>query len=116
MIFKTSATQAHGRHATFVPGFGVSIADAVKASCSAYPLFDRSVVTTSDGSNVELIDGGYCVNNPTLYAIAEAIAALRRPPEEIRVLSVGVGNYPEPRRWSSWIKRRYFLAQLLQKT
>jgi hypothetical protein len=51
-----------------------------------------------------------------LYAIAEAIAALRRPPEEIRVLSVGVGNYPEPRRWSSWIKRRYFLAQLLQKT
>lgn len=34
MIFKASVGQAHGRHATFQPGFGVSIADAVKASCS----------------------------------------------------------------------------------
>ena len=116
MIFKGSVTQAHGRHATFVPGFGVSVAMAVQASCSAYPFFRRTTVTTIDKSKVELIDGGYCANNPTLYAIADAVAALQRSQEEIRVLSIGVGEYPEPRRWSSWVKRRYFLAQLLQKT
>ena len=37
MIFKGSVDRAHGRVGTFVPGFGVSIADAVRASCSAYP-------------------------------------------------------------------------------
>ena len=39
MIFKGTLDQAHGRLSTFVPGFGVSIADAVRASCSAYPFF-----------------------------------------------------------------------------
>jgi predicted acylesterase/phospholipase RssA len=116
MIFKTSVDQGHGRHATFEPGFGCTIADAVKASCSAYPFFRRSVVTTHDGSTVELIDGGYCANNPTLYAIADAISALQRDIQDIRVLSIGVGEYPEPEKWSTWLKRKYFLAQLLQKT
>jgi len=41
MIFKGSVDQAHGRRGTFSPGFGVSIADAVQASCSAYPFFQR---------------------------------------------------------------------------
>src|SRR5438309_1099261 len=36
MIFKGDIAQAHGRQGTFTPGFGVSIADAVQASCSAY--------------------------------------------------------------------------------
>jgi 1,4-dihydroxy-2-naphthoyl-CoA synthase len=61
-----------------VPGFGVSIADAVKASCSAYPFFERTIVRTSMGEDIELIDGGYCANNPTLYAIADAVQALKR--------------------------------------
>lgn len=65
---------------------------------------------------MELIDGGYCANNPTLYAIADAIAALQREFHDIRVLSVGVGEYPEPKGWSSLVKRWCFLAQLLQKT
>src|SRR5262249_26076011 len=42
MIFKASVRQAHGRHATFQPGFGCTIAEAVKASCSAYPFFDKT--------------------------------------------------------------------------
>jgi predicted acylesterase/phospholipase RssA len=37
MIFKGEVAQAHGRRNTFVPGFGCTIADAVRASCSAYP-------------------------------------------------------------------------------
>src|SRR3546814_1633662 len=71
MIFKTSIEQAHGRMGTFSPGFGVKVSDAVQASCSAFPFFERKIVKTDNGDIVELIDGGYCANNPTLYAIAE---------------------------------------------
>lgn len=119
MIFKGSIAQAHGRMGTFVPGFGVSIADAVQASCSAYPFFDRKVVTTAAGDDVELVDGGYCANNPTLYAIADATRALGHDPVNLRVVSVGVGNYPEPKasffsqmRWAKYL----LSVQLLQKT
>src|SRR3546814_18028058 len=57
MIFKSNDAQAHGRKGTFVPGFGVRIADAVQASCSAYPVFARKFVVTSAGAQIELIDG-----------------------------------------------------------
>jgi predicted acylesterase/phospholipase RssA len=117
MIFKGSADQAHGRHSTFVPGFGCTIADAVRGSCSAYPFFKRSVITTSKGESVELIDGGYCANNPTLYAVADAVIALKKSHPDIRVVSIGVGRYPEPKRWGlSWLFRKFFLSRLLQKT
>lgn len=119
MIFKTSIDQAHGRMGTFAPGFGVKISDAVQASCSAYPFFNRKTVTTEQGDLIELIDGGYCANNPTLYAIADAIMALKLPPDHIRVVSVGVGVYPEPKpSWFSKTKWAQMLmsVQLLQKT
>src|SRR5258708_9915219 len=63
MIFKASKAQAHGRLSTFVPGFGCTIADAVVASCSAYPFFLRPIIKTSKGDHVELIDGRYCAHN-----------------------------------------------------
>jgi uncharacterized protein len=121
MIFKGSVAQAHGRHGTFVPGFGCTIADAVQASCSAYPFFEKHVITTGRGERVELIDGGYCANNPTLYAIADAVIALKKPHTALRVLSVGVGVYPEPShwhptRWGMWLAKRWLSVQLLQKT
>ena len=118
MIFKGSIAQAHGRKGTFKPGFGVSIADAVQASCSAYPFFDRTIVTTDTGDKVELIDGGYCANNPTLYAIADAVIALKKERKDIRVVNVGVGVYPEPKPGlGRWLAKKYLLSvQLLQKT
>jgi predicted acylesterase/phospholipase RssA len=116
MIFKGSVAQAHGRHATFIPGFGCTIADAVVASCSAYPFFNKSVIATGDGKEIELIDGGYCANNPTLYAIADAVKALQKATSNLRVVSLGVGMYPEPKHWHSWIKRCFISIQLLQKT
>lgn len=67
MIFKSRETQAHGRRATFVPGFGCKLADAIEASCSAFPFFERKTVTTNAGDEIELFDGGYCANNPALY-------------------------------------------------
>lgn len=119
MIFKTSIEQAHGRTGTFSPGFGVLVSDAVQASCSAFPFFERKIVKTDKGDLVELIDGGYCANNPTLYAIADAIMALNLPPEHIRVVSVGVGVYPAPKQsWFSTTKwaQKLLSVQLLQKT
>jgi patatin-like phospholipase/acyl hydrolase len=118
MIFKGSVAQAHGRVGTFVPGFGVSIADAVKASCSAYPFFERTIVRTSMGEDIELIDGGYCANNPTLYAIADAVQALQSDRKDIRLLSVGVGVYPDPKpSFLMRLAKKYLVSlQLLQKT
>lgn len=118
MIFKGSVDQAHGRVSTFVPGFGVNIADAVKASCSAYPFFERTIVRTSMGEDIELIDGGYCANNPTLYAIADAVQALKRERKDIRLVSIGVGVYPDPKpSFMMRLARKYIVSvQLLQKT
>jgi patatin-like phospholipase/acyl hydrolase len=118
MIFKAHVDQAHGLRATFQPGFGVSIADAVQASCSAYPFFERKVVTTSAGDKIELIDGGFCANNPTLYAIAEAIAALKLERDALRVISVGVGVYPERKRLAVRMAKciPFNSIALLQKT
>lgn len=119
MIFKSSIAQAHGRTGTFSPGFGCTIGDAVQASCSAFPFFNRKIVTTEVGDRVELVDGGYCANNPTLYAVADAIMALKVASENLRVVSVGVGVYPEPKpslfskmRWAKYL----LSVQLLQKT
>lgn len=119
MTFKSSEGQAHGRKGTFVPGFGVTIGDAVIASCSAYPFFERKLVTTAGGDRIELVDGGYCANNPTLYAIADATRALALPVTSLRVLSVGVGNYPAPKPTpftKMWFARYLESVQLLQKT
>lgn len=117
MIFKSRQTQAHGRKSTFVPGFGCKLADAVEASCSAYPFFERKTVTTSAGNVVELFDGGYVANNPALYAIADATGPLGFSPTDCRVLTIGCGQYPEPRHnFIERAKRRFWLVQLLQKT
>lgn len=118
MIFKANVGQAHGRTGTFVPGFGCTISDAVQASCSAFPFFNRKFVTTAAGDQIELIDGGYCANNPTLYAIADAVIALKKATTDLRVVSIGVGIYPEPRPSFKMLLAKKFLlsVQLLQKT
>lgn len=117
MIFKSRQTQAHGRRATFVPGFGCSLADAVEASCSAYLFFERKIVTTHNGNEVELFDGGYVANNPALYALADATGPLGFAPQDCRVLSIGCGQYPEPRQGFIARKIKSFMpVQLLQKT
>jgi len=118
IIFKGSVEQAHGRKGTFVPGFGAQIGDAVRVSCSAYPFFSRETLKLSNGDFVELADGGYCANNPSLYALADVVAALKRPHSDIRLVSVGVGVYPSPSKsWLMWLAKRYLLSmRLLQKT
>ena len=94
IIFKGNVAQAHGGTGTFVPGFGCKVADAVQASCSAYPFFKRPRLKTSKGDNVEMADGGFCANNPTVYAITDALRALKQERTNLRVVSLGVGTYP----------------------
>ncbi len=117
-IFKSSVQLGHGRLSAFNPGFGVPIADAVQASCSAYPFFERTLLDTPSHGRVTLIDGGYCANDPTLYAMADALAGRQVDRNRLRVLSIGVGAYPDTA--SSLIMRfakRYVVSlQLLQKT
>lgn len=119
MIFKNDLAQAHGQQESFVPGFGVTVGEAVQASCSAYPFFRRKIVTTSNNERVELFDGGFCANNPTLYALADATVSLKIPPENIRMVSLGVGEYPTPKRYvyhPRWWIDLLPMVRLLQKT
>jgi patatin-like phospholipase/acyl hydrolase len=97
MTFKSSVRQAYTMRASFVPGFGCTIADAVVASSAAYPFFERARVVTANQGEAELIDGGFVANNPTLLAIADAVKAYKVPRRKIKVLSLGVGVYKEPK-------------------
>ncbi len=97
MIFKSSNKQAHGMKATFKPGFGCTVADAVIASSAAFPFFERVTVITENQGEPELIDGGFVANNPTLLAIADGVKAYNIPKEKLKVLSLGVGIYKEPK-------------------
>lgn len=117
MIFKSDPTQAFGRKATFKPGFGVSLPRAIQASCSAYPFFDRIKVQTDQGEEIELFDGGFCANNPTLYAIADAAKALGIARTNIRVVNVGVGDFPaKPQSfWMKLARKKIVTIDLAQK-
>lgn len=116
MIFKNTVQQAHGRAATWQPGFGASIADAVLASCSAFPFFEKAIVKTLNQGTPQLMDGGFVGNSPALFAVADAVGPLVKSAPQIRLLSVGVGEYREPRRnvvyeflldrWPFWLARK----------
>jgi predicted acylesterase/phospholipase RssA len=122
MIFKSNKSQLHGRLASFEPGFGVKLREAVEASCSAYPFFEKKSLTTASGDNFVLIDGGFCANNPALYALVDATGPLGFGRNDCRLISIGVGHYPEPKLgWSiggikTRLIRKMLLVQLLQKT
>jgi hypothetical protein len=55
------------------------------------------VKTDNQGEQL-LMDGGYVANNPTLFALADACQDFKKNASELAVLSVGVGNYNEPKR------------------
>lgn len=99
MIFKSSIELFQGGRRTGTPGFGCRISEAVVASCSAAPFFKPIEVVTKKDENeknpkrIKVMDGGFVANNPTLFAIMDAIKALGKSEESIRVLSIGVGNY-----------------------
>lgn len=106
---------------SFEPGFGCTIADAVVGSCSAYPFFLKKMVTTGRGDKIEVRDGGFVANNPTLYAIADATESMCHARDSVRVVSIGVGEYPPPtlpatsaRKWFSKLPTVKFAQRLLE--
>lgn len=117
LIFKNKSDAAHGMKATFVPGFGCTISEAVRASCSATPFFEPCVLDLKNDGRIEARDGGFCANNPSLFALSDALNPVAILPANIRLLTVGVGHYPEPKR--SWIKQKIQKLpslHILQKT
>lgn len=103
MVFKNDVGGAHGRTASFQPGFGCSIGDAVVASCSAFPMFSKKAVLTADGGHWTVVDGGFSANNPSLFALTDAVGPLEIERPRIRLLSLGTGSFPERRRLSTRI-------------
>lgn len=117
LIFKNQSNAAHGMKATFVPGFGCTISEAVRASCPATPFFEPCVLDLKNDGRIEARDGGFCANNPSLFALSDALNPIAIQPANIRLLTVGVGHYPEPNR--SRLERtfrKFAPVHILQKT
>src|SRR5581483_10516494 len=115
LIFKSSVDAAHGLKKSFKPGWGATISTAVQASCCASPFFKAKVVDLGNMGPVEARDGGFAANNPSLFAITDALKSFKHPPKNVRLLTLGVGHYPAAFRW--WNCLGWFpSAQLLQKT
>jgi patatin-like phospholipase/acyl hydrolase len=95
LIFKTNINQALGSKDTFNPGFGCSIAESIESSCSAYPLYFHLKNIKNEEINAELVDGGYIANNPSLFAIIEAVKAFHKKFEDIKLLNIGTGTFIE---------------------
>jgi predicted acylesterase/phospholipase RssA len=121
IIFKTNKRQAFLGKSTFAPGFGCTIAEAVIGSCSAYPFFQKKFVNTSSGEQIEVRDGGFVANNPTLFAIVDATESMGFARKDVRVVSIGVGEYPPPRlpawsirKWASKLPTMVFLQKTME--
>ena len=99
-LFKSHVAGAHGRKESFAPGFGYTIAEALVASCAATPFFEKATFRTGES----LVDGGFCLGNPTLFAIIDSLKAFQKKKEEIVIINVGTGNFPHrvtlPWLWS----------------
>lgn len=94
MIFKNTGYMAQGRPNTFLAGFGAPLSEAIIASCSAYPFFEKFVVHTTKEGDVEVIDGGFVANDPTLFALTDAVRVLGKSPDATTVLSIGTRDFP----------------------
>src|SRR5690349_3448668 len=94
-IFKADVKQSYSRQATFLPGFGCTISTGIQASCAAYPIFKKRTVVTSNQGTILAVDGGFIANNPVFFAITDSIGALKNQLTDLRILSVGTGNFVE---------------------
>lgn len=109
-IFKSTASQTFSRHGSFIPGFGCRIQDVLQASAAAIPYFEPVTLETQPLGRVRLIDGGFVANNPTMFALVDAIGGLGYQPSQIHVLSFGTGSFPvSAPRMTMMDKAKYYL-------
>src|SRR6202007_1334637 len=83
--------------------------------------FRKKFVTTSRGEKIEVRDGGFVANNPTLFSIGVGSESLGLPRKDLRVVSVDVGEYPPPRlpawsvrKWASKLPTMVFLQKTME--
>ncbi|MCY4382259.1 MAG: patatin-like phospholipase family protein [Nitrospinae bacterium] len=100
MVFKRKLNQPHIGPESFLSGEGLKISDAILASCAAHPFLKQKRIATPQLEERTALDGGFTANNPTLFAIADATGPLGVAREDIRILSVGTGSYPDSRKWT----------------
>ena len=100
MVFKRKLNQPHIGPESFLSGEGLKISDAILASCAAHPFLKQKRIATPQLKERTALDGGFTANNPTLFAIADATGPLGVAREDIRILSVGTGSYPDSRKWT----------------
>ncbi|MEB8432617.1 patatin-like phospholipase family protein [Cocleimonas sp. KMM 6892] len=116
LIFKSDIAQSHGMKHSFEAGFGCTISDAVQSSCSAYPVFDKKIIETTNKGILTVIDGGFIANNATLFALIDAHKSLKIEEREIRILNIGVGQYIEkPMGWKSKFLKKLNLVQFIER-
>lgn len=117
LVFKDRVDSAHGTKGTFLPGFGCTVSEAVRASCSATPFFKSCPLELKNDGKIEARDGGFCANNPSLFALTDVLKPMGVSPANIRLLSLGVGHYPEPKKKWYWkLIGRLPSVHILQRT
>jgi uncharacterized protein len=104
LIFKSDRVLAQGREATFVPGFGVPLSECLLASAAAAPFFEKRQLLLEGGVEVEAIDGGFVANNPSMFALVDAERALSLPRGDVRLCSIGTGDFPFKSHWWDFAK------------
>lgn len=97
-IFKSSYL---AKFEPYVRDGRVKLSYAILSSCSAPTYFDP--VSLYRGENAEpylLCDGGLWANNPSIFAVTEAVSKFGKELSQLRVLSIGTGFdkivYPRP--------------------
>jgi patatin-like phospholipase/acyl hydrolase len=116
IVFKNTKDRAHGSKASFLPGFGLTILEAVEASCAACPIFCKKELQTANKGKITAIDGGFIANNPSLFALIDATKALKYAVADIKMLSIGVGTYIEkPMSKMHLFINRFEMAQIASK-
>ena len=116
MVFKTAGEAGNWRGTVVRARFrSNSGGTRVVASCSARPFFRGARISTTQGT-VDAIDGGFVANNPSLFALIDAVHTLENAPEHIAALSIGVGSYPAKKRRVEFVLRRFWPVALLETT
>jgi patatin-like phospholipase/acyl hydrolase len=84
--------------AATTPSADFPVWQAARATSAAPVFFPPATITTADGqATVHCVDGGVCVNDPAVLALAEARRLLREigsPNRDVLVISVGTGALP----------------------
>ena len=112
-VFKSAYLRDMGHQ--YVRDGETLLSEAILASCAAPSYFDPARVGDS-----LVADGGLWANNPSIIALAEALAKFRAEIERVHILSIGTGRstnfYSKSKSWglfTGWGRQKlvsYFLS------